>query len=249
MKKFILLAGLCFMTGVSAQVESLQQEPQQLNIVKTNVPAYAFRNLNISYERVINQWFSISGGVNYMPKGKIPFLEQFNFSDNNDLKDFDNTEISNVAITIEPRFYVGKGYGKGFYLAPYYRYTSLDLDNISVTFKDDNNQDMSVDISGNASANSFGLMIGSQWFLGEKQNWVLDWWIIGAHYGFAKGDFNGKSSRLLTEKEQNDFQKELDNFDAPFVKYKSTVNANGANVDLDGPWGGLRAGLAIGYRF
>lgn len=160
MKKFILLASLCFAVGVSAQSMPTQQE-QKLNIVKTNVPAYAFRNINASYERVVNQWFSISGGINYMPKGKVPFLEQFNFSDNNDLKDFDNTEVSSIAVTIEPRFYIGKGYGKGFYFAPYYRHTSMDLDNISVTFKDQNDKDMSVDISGNASANSFGLMIGS----------------------------------------------------------------------------------------
>ncbi|MBV7439924.1 DUF3575 domain-containing protein [Weeksellaceae bacterium TAE3-ERU29] len=251
MKKLILLAGLCLATGLSAQVqveEPVTFQETKLNIVKTNVLAYAFRNLNVSYERVINQWFSISGGINYVPKGKIPFIEEFDFS-NNDIENIRNANVSNVDITIEPRFYFGKGYGKGFYLTPYYRHSSINLDNIIIPFKDENDKDISLNMSGNTTANSVGLMIGSQWFLGEKQNWVLDWWIVGAHVGVAKVDFNGKTDRILTKKEQKDLEGSLNNFDVATVEYKAIVNENGGRLEGNGLWPGLRAGLAIGYRF
>ena len=251
MKKFILLVGLCLSTGLSAQTqieEPIAFQETELNIIKTNVLAYAFRNLNMSYERVINQWFSISGGVNYMPKGKIPFVKEFDFS-NNDVENIKNANVSNIGITIEPRFYFGKGYGKGFYLTPYYRYTSINLDNITIPFKDENDKDVSLSMSGDATANSFGLMIGSQWFLGEEKNWVLDWWIAGAHLGVAKADFNGETDRTLTKKEQEDLESSLNNFNVATVEYKATVNENGGRLEGDGLWAGVRIGLAIGYRF
>jgi hypothetical protein len=92
-------------------------------------------------------------------------------------------------------------------------------------------------------------MIGAQWFLGESKNWVLDWWIIGAHYGASKGDFNAKTSRTLNAIEQQELKKQLEDLDIPLVDYTVTVNSNGAAMKVDGPWAGLRTGLSFGYRF
>ena len=216
---------------------------EKMNIVKTNVTAYAFRNINLTYERVINQRFSVAVGFGTMTKGSVPFSNSF-------IKDteYANVEVGLTNFTIEPRIYLGKGYGHGFYLAPYYRYSSFDADNVVLNL-DYGLGAVPLKISGKATGNSGGLMIGAQWFLGKSDNWVLDLWIVGAHYGKGKGDFRGNSSRPLTAYEQQELKKELDGLNIPFVKYTTTTDANGASMNVDGPWAGLRSGLSFGYRF
>ncbi len=216
---------------------------EKMNIVKTNVTAYAFRNINLTYERIINQRFSVAVGFGTMTKGSVPFSNSF-------IKDteYANVEVGLTNFTIEPRIYLGKGYGHGFYLAPYYRYSSFDADNVVLNL-DYGLGAVPLKISGKATGNSGGLMIGAQWFLGKSENWVLDLWIVGAHYGKGKGDFRGNSSRPLTAYEQQELKKELDGLNIPFVKYTTTTDANGASMNVDGPWAGLRSGLSFGYRF
>ena len=216
---------------------------EKMNIVKTNVTAYAFRNINLTYERVINQRFSVAVGFGTMTKGSVPFSNSF-------IKDteYANVEVGLTNFTIEPRIYLGKGYGHGFYLAPYYRYSSFDADNVVLNL-DYGLGAVPLKISGKATGNSGGLMIGAQWFLGKSENWVLDLWIVGAHYGKGKGDFRGNSSRPLTAYEQQELKKELDGLNIPFVRYTTTTDANGASMNVDGPWAGLRSGLSFGYRF
>lgn len=219
---------------------------QQKNIVKTNVTAYAFRNINLTYERAITKWFSVSVGYANMGKGDIPMKGLIPADSKDDFKDI---QVANSSFTLETRFYLGKeGFGKGFYIAPYYRNTSFKVDNFTYEY-DTNGQIIPVKISGNAKANSGGLLLGAQWFLGNKKNWVLDWWIVGAHYGSGKGDLRGNSSRALTADEQAVLKSELEDLDIPLVKYTTKVDANGANIYLDGPWAGLRSGLSFGYRF
>ena len=234
---------LFFTLLISASLFSQEASTEKMNIVKTNVTAYAFRNVNLTYERVINKRFSVAVGFGTVPKGNVPFSNSY-------IKD---TELSDVKVsltnfTIEPRIYLGKGYGHGFYLAPYYRYSSFNADNGILTV-DYGLGDIPVKITGKASGNSGGLMIGAQWFLGKTDNWILDFWMVGAHYGKGNGDFSGTSSRKLTLLEQQELKKELDKLDIPFVKYTTTTDENGATMKVDGPWAGVRSGLSLGYRF
>ena len=217
------------------------------NMIKTNITAYAFKNINLSYERVISKRFSLSATYAVMPTGKIPYVETF--LDGDDLGDVKNIEMSYNAFTFEPRFYLGKkGFGRGFYLAPYYRYSKVDFENYNYDFES-GGLEIPVVISGNMSGNSFGILIGNQWMLGEKKNWIIDFSIAGGHYGFLNGDLAAKSNIILTPQMQQDLQNELDNLDVPLVKIKATANANGATAKLDGPWAGLRFGLSLGYAF
>ncbi len=242
MKKLLLLLPFAVMSFAHAQ--------EKKNIVKTNVTAYAFRNINLSYERSINQWFSINAGFGSMPQGDIPFLKSF-LGDSD--KEFSNIQAGLTNFTIEPRFYLGDGYGKGFYLAPYYRYTSFTADNFVYTYETNDPingpTDIPLNVSGKATANSVGLMLGVQFFLGKSKNWVLDWWIVGAHYGTGNGDFVGKSNRLLSPEEQHAIATDLEDINIPLIKYEVQTNANGVTIKLDGPWAGLRSGLSFGYRF
>jgi len=185
-----------------------------------------------------------------MGEGSVPFLKQFIGDED---KEFTDIKVGMTTFTIEPRFYLGEGFGKGFYLAPYYRHSKFKANNFVYTYEYEHEDgtfiDIPLDVSGTATANSFGLMFGVQFLLGKKQNWVLDWWILGGHYGNGKGDFNGKSLRTLTADEQEAIKFDLEDLEIPIIEYKVTTSGNGANIKLNGPWAGLRSGLSFGYRF
>ena len=240
--KTSIIAIFLSITGLQAQ--------QKMNIIKSNLTAYAFRNVNISYERAIKKWLSINVGFGTVPSGNVPFLK--NFVTDGD-QQFSNINVGLTNFTIEPRFYLGEGYGKGFYFAPYYRYTSFKADNFIYNYEYQDNAgnytEIPLDVSGKATANSVGLMMGVQFFLGKQDNWILDFWILGGHYGSGKGDFIGKSPFTLNADQQNQLQKDLIDLNIPVVKYEVSTNANGAQIKLDGPWAGLRSGLSFGYRF
>lgn len=57
------------------------------------------------------------------------------------------------------------------------------------------------------------------------------------------------SSRILSQNEQDALLETLQDTDIPLVDTEYKVSENGAEIDLDGPWAGVRAGLSIGYRF
>ncbi len=240
--RLYLLCGILF----SAFMFSQSSSGEKMNIVKTNVTAYAFRNINLTYERAFNKWFSISAGFGTMPMGGVPFLNTI-VKDAD--KEFTDMQVSNTNFTIETRFYLGSGYGHGFYFAPYYRNTSFKAHNLIYHFQDSNNLDQTATISGKANGNSVGLLMGTQLFLGKKDNWVLDLWIIGGHYGSGKGDFTGKSSKPLTQADQDELKQSIQDVQIPFVKYTVTTDSNGAYVKIDGPWAGIRSGISLGYRF
>ncbi|ASE62774.1 DUF3575 domain-containing protein [Chryseobacterium indologenes] len=250
MKKAIIPV-LCFLfSEVSAQ-EISGPTGERMNIVKTNVTGYVFRNINLSYERAFTQWFSLNIGFGTMPEGKVPFINAF--LKDKDEKRFENLRVKATNFTIEPRFYLGQGYGKGFYIAPYYRYSDVSSNTFDFYYDyngpDGNTYQIPLKGGGSAKGNSGGVMVGVQFFLTRSQNLVLDFWIAGAHYGGGKGDFSMTSDYVLTPDMQAQLKKEIENLDIPFVKYTVETDANGARIKVDGPWAGFRSGLSLGYRF
>lgn len=229
-----------------------QSSDDKKNIVKTNLTAYIFRNYNLTYERSLTRWLSLGLSYGKIPEGEIPFSKQFLEEDDESEFGLDNVQFSNTQLTIEPRLYLGKGYGRGFYLAPYYRQTTIQIDNLIYNMSFENDDFATpVTLSGKMNGNSFGLMLGSQWSIGKKNNWVIDWWIIGGHYGNSDGNFDGISDRVLTPEEQVELKEALEDIDLSKAKFENTVTTNdrGAKMVLTGPWAGLRSGLSFGYRF
>lgn len=237
MKKALLAA---MMLGT---IPAFAQTIERPNLVKTNITAFAFRNFGLHYERILDKRFSVGIIGSTLAKGSIPYASTFNING-----DFQNMKFGGTTVTIEPRYYVGRGYGEGFYIAPYYRYSRYKVSDF-VYNVDYNKETIPVALSGKVTAHSGGVMLGAQWFLGKKDNIVLDAYFIGAHYGASRGDITGKTTKTLTPAEQQEIKRELDGQSLPVVKYSTSVNANSANMKIDGPWAGLRFGLSLGYRF
>ena len=221
------------------------------NIFKINLTGLALNNYGFQFERVLSKRISLAAAYRTMPIGKIPFKTQLinQSTDPIATRDaLDALKFGNSATTYEVRFYAGKkGFGSGFYVAPFYRNGKFKAEGIKFDYTNAANTTNTINLSGDLRGNTFGLLIGSQWSLGKYI--CLDWWIVGPHYGSAKGLLIGKTSAPLTQQEQTSLSQELANFDVPLTKESYVVNANGATINLDGPWGGLRAGILLGIKF
>lgn len=237
-------------------VETPEYHPK--NFLKTNLSSFVLRNFSITYERIFTKRFSLNLGVRWMPNGNLPLKNTIikivgddsdNSTEDEDLEDFiRETEVGGIAITLEPRFYIGEGYGKGFYFAPYYRYSNFKFGKISVDYQNEFNVEKTILIGGSIHAHSAGLMIGAQYFLGK--GFVLDWWIIGAHYGFSNGDLTGSTAIPLNEYEQQEIKDVINGIEFSDNIKEINVDSNGVEVIMEGPWAGIRAfGISVGYRF
>ena len=242
-------------SGGSAPVKVKQPaektDKHKMNIVKVNLMALALKNYSFQYERVLTKKISVAVGVRTMPTGSLPFQDAFADQLAEDDPDLANNikdlKVGNFAITPEVRFYLNKkGYGRGFYIAPYYRYAKFTSSELPITFEGDGG-DKTIKLKGDIATHSGGLMIGAQWHLGKVV--TLDWWILGAHYGTSNGTLNGVPSSSLSANEQTELKNTIESLDLPLTKITAEVNANNIKAIIDGPWGGVRAGLTLGIRF
>jgi hypothetical protein len=254
-KLFLLAAFPCFIFfNVSAQETEKTEntEVANRNIVKLNFPGLFINNYSLQYERILTRKSSVALSFRFMPEGKIPlqsrFKEMLADEDPELQKTVDRLRISNIAITPEYRLYLGKGHGRGFYIAPFYRYAKFKSNNIIITYDGDilGTQE-EVNLSGDLSSHTFGVLFGAQWKL--TKNISLDWQIVGPHYGSGNGNFVGLSTRPLSTSDQQRVREELENLDIPFTKKTITTSSQGATMKLDGPWGGVRSGLSLGISF
>lgn len=221
-------------------------------IVKVNLGGLVLRNFGFYGERIINNRFSAVLGVNFMPKGGIPYINNFDKVTEQDVDGtLSNLKINTFSLIPEIRIYTGSGYGKGFYVAPYFKYETFGLTDLNVNFNDYEGVERQVNMDGRLATYSGGLMIGYQWLIGKNKNFVIDWSIIGVHYGASSGNIHGYVVNGMTEKEQISVRDNLEEKfkDIPMIKYTIAVDSHNANVDVKGPWAFLRGGVSIGYRF
>jgi hypothetical protein len=236
------------------------------NIVKVNLSSLALRNYHFIYERSIAAGgrVTLSLGYRTMSKGNLPFQSNIESLFNNDPNlNFGAAQIGGYAITPEVRFYARKM--KGFYLAPYARYTSLD---VAAPFKytftaPTGVESKQVVTNGRVTSLSGGLMLGTQHQLFKKL--VLDIWIIGAHFGsITSGEMSGtynaytNANALIQSQgqtqERQAVQDAINTVNVDPFKIKGTVTVNNnigrADVVAEGPWLGIRAlGVTLGLRF
>ena len=172
MKKIFFLLTLLLAPLVHAQqldtlepaqeqkTDSLSLEYQtKKNIVKLSLTSLAFRNIHLQYERVLNKRISVSLSFSTIFEGEIPLLGSVE-NTIDDAKSFDKIKdlsLSYYSVTPKVRFYLGKkGFGKGFYLAPFYRNSKLTLDGVSFEYPTDEGGTSSISTSGSISGNTVG---------------------------------------------------------------------------------------------
>jgi len=256
-KTITLLSGMILLLIASTKSVKAQHsdddDSDQKNIVKWNIPALLLKNYSFQYERLIKPKISVAVGIRFSPKSKLPLSSviEDQIEDDDQLRDnIEKFKTSNFAITPEVRFYLGQGFFKGFYVAPFVRYARYTAEvPFDFEVEDPVTQDIRTEtmpLEGNITAFTGGVLFGSQWVIGKRV--AIDWWILGPNYGSSNGDISGQ--KTLSPEEQQALRDTLEDLDdLPIVKTKSTVDGNGAKVSFNGPWAGLRAGISVGVRF
>lgn len=259
MKKFNLQSKtLILMIVLMSSFQTLTaQEDYKRNVAKVNLTSMAFRNFQVQYERMVTPKISIALAGRIMPEGKIPLLKiaENIVDDPVSFRHLNNMEVSGTSFQPEVRFYLNKTGGpRGFYLAPYLTWSKYDLkyNDFEITLEEEYqgqtySETKYIDVMGDISGISGGLMIGTQWNLGKFVS--LDWWILGASYGSSKGNLQAEFGETLEPEWQNEVRERLEEIDIPNFDMDIRVNDTGATSKLSGPWTNLRMGLSLGIRF
>lgn len=224
---------------------------QEMNYVKTSVTSLLTGNFSLQQERILTEKVSASLSLSMMPKKGLPFANMISDAlvvTNEDI-DFDITtfKYSSWSMVPDVRFYLGEGYGKGFYIAPYFKHTQFKIHDFNVEYTNPELQVNDITLSGKFRTNSGGVMFGAQWPLGDYL--CLDWWILGFHGGRSKATLIGDPAWDLTTAEQDDLKAEFENVDLPMFGIESTVTADQVSLTSRSPWLSFRGGLSIGVRF
>jgi len=248
MKKSIALFLLLPLFTLAQEKSSPAGVPK--NIVRWNLSSLALSNYHFTYERALSRKISVSLSYRFMPTGSIPFKDYFDNSlQSGDVK-FNEITVGNSAITPEFRFYLGKGNMKGFYLAPYLRFSTFNA-TTPITYTSTSGGPAVLktgDFIGKVTATSGGIMFGWQFNLSKKL--LLDLQIIGAHYGSCNGNLDLVTIMPLSPSEQTSLQNSLNGIKIEPFNISTSVNSTGANIKVSGPWGGIRgANIGIGFRF
>ncbi|MGN7784222.1 DUF3575 domain-containing protein [Niabella sp. 22666] len=254
-----LLLGLLFSVSASAQfhtasVSYSDEDESQIkpNILKLNVAALALKNISIQYERILTRRSSVALGLRYAPETTLPLTSMIKKAvldepgtERSLAGTIENATLANFAITPEYRLYLGKGYGQGFYIAPFYRYAVYDVKKMNVTYGEAMSKN--IDLGGKFTTNTGGILLGAQWYLAKCLK--LDLWILGPGYGTGKGNIEGVNQGNFTPADKEDIRKELDKIDIPLTKKTYEITDNAVKLKLDGPWAGIRSGITVGVKF
>lgn len=259
MKIYMLLLSFFIVTAsLQAQVEDAEKKSSTggKTMIKYNIPAAFFKNHVFQLERVVSRKTSLAVTVGIANNASLPFKDNIldQFGDDQQVQDaVESTKFDRFNVSAEYRFYLGrKGAPRGFYLAPFVRYSSMNAVN-KYTFNDSDGASHTVDFDGKLTGFGGGLMMGTQWALGR--NVVLDWWIFGPFYGSQKGDFHGEDAVPI--KDPQGIQDDINNTDlGPWTLTAVVGNQNiggsqkgVVDAKLSGPFIGIRSGLSLGIRF
>ncbi len=234
MKK--LLLGIFIFSSLAANAQE--------NIIKLNVLGLALGNIGVQYERTIGEHSSLALGVSYLPTRSLP---QF-IIDEDTTNSLKSLAFSGWTFTPEYRYYFSGKAPKGFYVAPYFRYSTFSVDEIDITYTSTaTGFEVKVPADGTFKGSTLGLMVGSQWLLGEHM--TLDWWILGVGFGSQKAEVTALGSFSPTDIQ--DINNELADIDEEIpgsMDYNVTPNSVYIKYDPEMP--GFRGfGLCLGYKF
>lgn len=235
------------------------------NVVKLNLFPFALmsvglKNFSLQYERAVGKKISVGLGLSFMPASRLPTK----FTEGSPL--LVSLRTKGYALTPEFRFYPGKkGAPRGFYLAPYLRYSSYTMstgynytkvDTIQTYPVVTQSTTYNVDAKGKYTFIGGGVMIGVHYMI--KNRVSIDWGIFGLHAGASKISLSASSPSmfgLFSDKDRAQIQAELnDSFGNMPGNSSVDVTNTGFTVEWKPPFsGGIRSivggWLTIGVAF
>lgn len=251
MRKFhsaLFLSSLLFFSFANAQLE-------KGNIIKYNLSGLAVKYHALQFERVLNPKQSFALTVGFSPSNSLPFKDRLIelYGDDAQARTaIESTNFEKFTLTTEYRLYLSGKAPQGFYLAPFLRYSNMQMSQ-QYSFVDSDNTAHNPVISGSFKGFGGGMLAGAQWALGKSV--VLDLWLAGPFIGTQKASFNGVNDRAIIN--TAGLKADIESVDIPLWNLSANVtnqNIGGSNkgvidVTLDGPFVGVRMfGLALGIR-
>lgn len=251
---FLMLLTICLLSADVTRASSLVSAADlpKSNVVKLNFSSLAFGNASFQYERIFGGRISFAAGISYMPETGLPFagllMDQYGHSE--DAKNaIETTRLSVFSFTPEIRFYLSRNAPSGIYLAPFARYTIMEMNQV-YAFTASNGLRYYPDVDGSLNYFAGGLLLGYQIPVGNRIN--IDLWIAGPYVGSMNGSFVAIDYKAdMNETIRNDLKRDIENFEIPLVTIDATVDKpNQVDVLLGGGVLGVRAmGFAVGFRF
>ncbi|MFM1795215.1 MAG: hypothetical protein RL642_1600 [Bacteroidota bacterium] len=160
LKLFIVVLIATTQSALAQEIKVDSIQKMDKNLVKINLIGFS---INGQYERILSKRFSIALSYKFLPYSKLIFRSAIPVSDQQARESLDELKLSNAALTPEVRFYVGKkGYGRGFYLAPFYRNAKFSGKGLGIDFTLDNGQNATFNMQGSIKSSTFGLLLGAQ---------------------------------------------------------------------------------------
>jgi hypothetical protein len=211
-------------------------------VIKMNLSSLIFTNLAFQTEYAFHKNLSGALGFSYLLGTKLPpVISSAGLAD---------TKVNGYSLTPEFRFYPGKKEKHqaphGFYFAPYARYAKF---NFSASYLDAvRNFNGTIDATYSGFAG--GLMIGSQWIIGN--HFSIDLFIVGGHVGSGSLEINAYDPNVS---EMDDLEKEavkqsIKNTASFIGTGSATVEGDNIKASFATPFNGLRGlGLNIGFAF
>ncbi len=216
----------------------------QDNQIKLNLFALALGNVSLQYEHTLKEHSSICLGVSILPSRYLPTV----ITDKDSSGALKLLSFSGFSFTPEYRYYFSGNAPKGFYIAPYLRYSKYGVDKLGVEYHSNTtNKDERVYVDGTLKSTTVGLMFGTQWKLGAHM--TLDWWIVGFGFGSQSATLTGVGN--FTQSDIEDIKVQIADLDSNIPgTLTSDVTSTSVSVKYEIGSVAFRAsGLCLGYRF
>lgn len=270
MKKIVLV--FSFLTAVLVSAFA------QKNVMKLHLESFAYKAVNVGYERAVKDKISLGINVGVLMPREIPdFIYKPEYTENYVNIERLKNNLSGTMVVPEVRFYPGaKGAPKWFYLGAYakinnykcsvsetfnYQFTDQEYNDLDPTadyypYVDHVNKsiDATTDLELKLSQFGMGAQLGVQFPLGER--FSLDWGIAGL--GFNVFKLTGELSIVDVPVDYSNYVEEAeanlnaDIKDVPFVGdnlIKVTDEGSSIKASLPFSSAGFRTYFSIGYRF
>jgi len=215
----------------------------QDNIVKLGLLGLSNRNINLKYERVLNEKNSINLNVGFKIPGGLPFGLSINDIADGDINVSGDLKVNGISIAPEYRFYTGGNAPTGFYLAPYLQFRNLS-------------SGLEGEVDGYYGDIKFsygnfggGLLLGAQWLIKDKVS--IDWQFfgIGVNRNTVKLRLESNDPSIDFKEFETDIDESLS--DVPILgnKIETTSGDDFGEMKSNFIFPALKGGLSVGIAF